>query len=585
MQISKDDLKRLNAILKLGHELEKIWPASSPRELALNPLDNANKLNRLNELNELKLLIQSCSECESFSLSRLAFHAHSLDASMTAKHLMTILVPFERLSNRALRDDEIIVENDQLGPDFKDNIGPIKIIAENIRSAFNVGAIFRTAECFGAEEVILSGYSSSPEDEKTQRTSMGTDEHVPWRKTADSLTAMQALKEQGYKIIALETARDAQNLGAFCWPEKCAVLVGNERFGIEANLLEACDHIVRIPVFGRKNSLNVGIAMGIALADWRRKYEDHKISLAAIQQQTQQTRVHQHAIELKRTIEPIGFFHGLARFPYEARRQGVENKLDIAGSIELAPGRQFEQALRDLDGFERIWIIYDFNQNNHWHPMVLPPRGPHIKRGVFATRSPYRPNHIGMSAVKLCKVVGRKIYIEGFDLLDGTPIYDIKPYIPYCDSFPEARTGWLEGIDQSANQVRLEPQAAEQLLWLEQNGVHQLRGFIMAQLEYEPLDNQRKRVAISPDNIELIDPRDSNDSSDTNDSSVLGPVHCLAYRTWRVKFSFDLVRRLVTIIDLLSGYSKEDLIIIDSDPYADKALHRKFSEKYHGDHS
>ena len=111
-------------------------------------------------------------------------------------------------------------------------------------------------------------------------------------------------------------------------------------------------------------------------------------------------------------------------------------------------GCNFEQALKDLDEFEYIWVLAWLHLNEGWNVQVIPPRGSKIKRGLFATRAPHRPNPIGLSALKLIGINGRKLKVRGIDLLDGTPVLDIKPYIPYTDSFPNAKAGWLEGLKQ-----------------------------------------------------------------------------------------------------------------------------------------
>ncbi len=116
--------------------------------------------------------------------------------------------------------------------------------------------------------------------------------------------------------------------------------------------------------------------------------------------------------------------------------------------IELIPGCNFEQALKDLEGFEYIWVLAWLHLNEGWNVQVIPPRGAKIKRGLFATRAPHRPNPIGLSALKLTGIDGRKLKVRGIDLLDGTPVLDIKPYIPYTDAFPAAKAGWLEGLNQ-----------------------------------------------------------------------------------------------------------------------------------------
>jgi hypothetical protein len=101
--------------------------------------------------------------------------------------------------------------------------------------------------------------------------------------------------------------------------------------------------------------------------------------------------------------------------------------------------------------------------------MVLPPRGDK-KRGVFATRSPYRPNPIGISVVKLVKISGLKIQVQGTDLLDGTPIYDIKPYIPYADSISDANAGWIDTLNHNETEIVLSEEM--QLLMKDSESAH-----------------------------------------------------------------------------------------------------------------
>jgi tRNA-Thr(GGU) m(6)t(6)A37 methyltransferase TsaA len=108
--------------------------------------------------------------------------------------------------------------------------------------------------------------------------------------------------------------------------------------------------------------------------------------------------------------------------------------------------RGHQNALRDLQGFDRIWVLFVFNYSRGGRTMVVPPRD-RTPRGVFATRSPHRPNNIGMSCVRCLNVVGRKILIRDHDLLHGTHILDIKPYIPAYDSHPGAAAGWLDALE------------------------------------------------------------------------------------------------------------------------------------------
>lgn len=252
-------------------------------------------------------------------------------------------------------------------------------------------------------------------------------------------------------------------------------------------------------------------------------------------------------------LEPIGIFHTESKYPYEARRQATEDAQNSLGEVHLHSHRGFEQALEDLQGFERIWLIYQFHQNPDWNPKVMPPRGPRVKRGVFATRAPYRPNALGMSCVRLVKVDGLRVIVEGHDLLDGTPILDIKPYLPYADSFPDAKIGWLEEVEGERWTIEFSREAEQQIQWLVNEGVTQLRGFIEGQLAFDPLDHKRKRVE-----------RHENG-------------YRLAYRTWRVDFRALTEMKKIFIESICSGYSADDLRASE-DTYSDKSIHRKFCE-------
>lgn len=145
-------------------------------------------------------------------------------------------------------------------------------------------------------------------------------------------------------------------------------------------------------------------------------------------------------------LQPIGELHSHRRVKFEVPHQprqasGETNK------IELYPGCNFEQALRDLDGFDHIWLLWWFHRNRSWKPLVRPPRGSSVKRGVFATRSPHRPNPLGLTVVRLIEVRRRTLTVGPVDLLDGTPILDIKPYIPEIDSLPGSRAGWVDELE------------------------------------------------------------------------------------------------------------------------------------------
>lgn len=170
------------------------------------------------------------------------------------------------------------------------------------------------------------------------------------------------------------------------------------------------------------------------------------------------------------TLKPIGFIRTEQRVKFQARHQPAEAG-EECNVLELLPGQDFELAVRDLAGFERVWLVWWFHRNEGWRPLVLPPRGPAQRRGVLATRSPHRPNALGMTPVRLLGVEGRKLLLGPCDLVDGTPVFDIKPYVPAYDSFPDARAGWIEEVDALAAEppeyaVQWTPLAETQIDWL-----------------------------------------------------------------------------------------------------------------------
>ena len=153
-----------------------------------------------------------------------------------------------------------------------------------------------------------------------------------------------------------------------------------------------------------------------------------------------------------RVHSPYKERHGTPR--QSALRAAPEGYEPVLATIELFSSVVPSIALKDLDGFERIWILSWLHLNHHWNPTVRPPRGPKVKRGTLATRAPHRPNPIGLSCAKIVTVVDSIITVEGIDLLDQTPVIDIKPYVPYCDAFPTAAAGYVDEAESLGSHER-----------------------------------------------------------------------------------------------------------------------------------
>ena len=150
-------------------------------------------------------------------------------------------------------------------------------------------------------------------------------------------------------------------------------------------------------------------------------------------------------------IRPIAHFRSPLKSKFGIPRQsGLVSQL--AGSIVMVPEYRHEEAFRGLEDFDYLWLIWEFSENNRGKTIltVRPPRlGGNQRMGVFATRSPFRPNNLGLSCVRIDRIerdakLGPVIHVLGADLMDGTPIYDIKPYVAYADSHPEARSGFVD---------------------------------------------------------------------------------------------------------------------------------------------
>ena len=144
---------------------------------------------------------------------------------------------------------------------------PIHIVLDNLRSAFNVGSIFRLADAARAAEVITCGYTACPPHHKLEQTSLGTTDSVPWRKFDDTASALTELRQQSYQLVAVETARGASLYHRFDYRFPVALVLGNEALGVSEAALRMCDAIVEVPMFGYKNSVNVATAAGIVLYD------------------------------------------------------------------------------------------------------------------------------------------------------------------------------------------------------------------------------------------------------------------------------------------------------------------------------
>jgi tRNA G18 (ribose-2'-O)-methylase SpoU len=141
----------------------------------------------------------------------------------------------------------------------------IQFLAHNVRSLWNVGSFFRTCDAMNVEKIYLTGYTGVPPRKEITKTAIGAESYVPWEHYENPMEILQSLKKDGWKIVALELAKDAVDIAEYDPPQKICLVVGHELTGVPDDVLSISDDVVFIPMLGTKESLNVAVASGIAL--------------------------------------------------------------------------------------------------------------------------------------------------------------------------------------------------------------------------------------------------------------------------------------------------------------------------------
>jgi tRNA-Thr(GGU) m(6)t(6)A37 methyltransferase TsaA len=257
------------------------------------------------------------------------------------------------------------------------------------------------------------------------------------------------------------------------------------------------------------------------------------------------------------TLEPIGYVRSSLATKVEAARQPRASG-GAAGTIELLPGRNFEHALEDLAQWRYLWVLYWFDRNEGWRPKVLPPRSRSGRKGVFATRSPHRPNPLGLSAVRLERVEGLMLHVRDVDMLDGTPVLDLKPYVAYTDAIADAGGGWLDEADAPPDPIRefevaWDAAAVEQAAWVETHTGLPLRERATATLALGPEPHPYRRIRRERDG------------------------YTLCVKDWRLRFRVAERRVQVTAVE--SGVRKSELARL-TEVSPELTLHRAFCAQW-----
>jgi len=250
------DLKALQTIHKMMLDLEKV-----AQDQSFSP----------EALEEIQAALQAFVTHEDFAFQKIAAIAPHLHPQMTMKHYVSWIVPVERLLQKELRDDEFLIFSEDGTQQIQEKI-PLVFVLHNLRSAFNVGSIFRTAECFGVSKIYLCGYTPLPTQEKLAKTSMGTTGLIAWEEVLKLIDMLKDLRAQNYNIVGLETTSHAKSLESDFVKGPTAFVLGNERFGLDPESLELCHEVRKIDLRGQKNSLNVSVAAAIATYEFSRQW-------------------------------------------------------------------------------------------------------------------------------------------------------------------------------------------------------------------------------------------------------------------------------------------------------------------------
>ena len=254
-----DPSRQVKVSLDLIYQIEDAWNAGGQQNLS-----------------KLISYMQWIANTEHSEVLRMPPLLMSLEKDISLRKILNVAIAFERYLNLSLKDHEIVVtKEDRLVG--KEPTDPIYIVLDNLRSGFNVGSIFRAAECLGVHHIFLVGYTPNPEDAPVQKTAMGTEAWVPWSTVDSIFDLISEFRKKGISMAAMETSGSAVSLYEAVTSPELALFFGNERFGLQPDVLEQMDLCLEIPMRGRKNSLNISNALAIGVSEiqrsWREKAE------------------------------------------------------------------------------------------------------------------------------------------------------------------------------------------------------------------------------------------------------------------------------------------------------------------------
>ena len=253
-------MSSLQSLLQFAHKIEKAWPSDF--------LPSSNTYEQILDFAEdLYLYLSKQEQPKHLSKVVLAFASEPKQFCQRILHIrdfVSISVAIERELNVTPSDDEFLHQfsDGQKNPSAKKLNWSLALV--NLRSAFNIGSIFRTAEFFSCSHIYLIGYTADPNHKAVQKAAMGCDQHISWSYIPNFETFVEQMKSKNIPLVAMENSKNSVEIGEYNFVESTCLLLGNERFGLSEAQLKSCDKIVKIDSMSWKNSLNVASSFAIA---------------------------------------------------------------------------------------------------------------------------------------------------------------------------------------------------------------------------------------------------------------------------------------------------------------------------------
>ena len=251
-----DPARVLLEVARRFHDLERDWA-------------DTNSRSRL--LLELRSFMSSFPDHEDVRLQRLSEAATLVSTDIPLPRLAQVIVPFEHLAESCRITDADFLPTHADRSEPKTASMPVRVVLDDIRSAFNAGSAIRSAECMAVDTIHLCGYTANPANPRAARAALGAEHHVSWE-TGDTMDTLSSLKDAGHSIVAIETQPTAITLDEWRVDFPTVVVFGNERFGLATDVLELADSVVAIPMYGAKNSMNISAALAIVVHECRRQW-------------------------------------------------------------------------------------------------------------------------------------------------------------------------------------------------------------------------------------------------------------------------------------------------------------------------